>query len=110
VKKFVSLAFASATILALAIPATAQTPIEDNVMWGGNKSVAVRPLVWQTQMSLLLPGNPVLSVVKSVIWGNPNSKSVIWGNPNSKSVIWGNPNSKSVIWGNPNSKNIVWGG
>lgn len=82
-KKFVTLVCACAIMAALAVPATAQTPPDDNITWGnGAGSRSVRPLVWQTRMSLLLPSNPFTLVVKNIIWGGEQtstSRNIIWG-------------------------------
>lgn len=82
-KKFVTLVCACAIVAALALPATAQTPPDDNIVWGsGNGTRSVRPLVWQTRMSLLLPSNPFTLVVKNILWGGgvtSATRNILWG-------------------------------
>ena len=112
-KKLVPLAVAFVTMAALAVPAMAQTPPDDNIIWGGNSGIrVVRPLVLQTNLSFLLPGNPFTVVVKNILWGGGNDTTA------AKNIIWGGitdePSTKNIIWGGvtdaPSTKNIIWGG
>ena len=106
-KKLVSLALACAAMAALAGSAMAQTPPDDNIIWGGR---SVRPLVLQTNLSFLLPGNPFTVVVRNILWGSgtDGAKNITWGGGGDTNA------TKNITWGGggdaPSAKNIIWGG
>lgn len=71
------------SLLASAGPSVkAQTPNNDNIIWGGNPAGINRAIqnrfVVQKTFSVIFPDNVIIATINNIIWGG-HSDNIIWG-------------------------------